>query len=204
MKSGNLVCALALTMMVAGACATARVLVPPRFDLATFYTVGLVNFTIENARGDLDEVATEYFTRELFATQSGIEVLELGDMDEILAEAERERFDLRAARAVGGEYEIPAVFVGHLKASSVRPRASISRFPSVEAVVSVELTVRLLSTESGATLWSNTAHANQSVGGLGLAGGEIVFSAEDPNEAYGDLVALLIDELTADFRHSYR
>jgi len=204
MKIGRVVCALALMIAVAGGCARTRVLIPPRFDLGTFYTVGLVNFTIENARGDLNELATEYFTRELFASQSGIEILELGDMDNILAETERERFDLRAAQALGGEYDIPAVFVGHLKASSVRPRASISRFPLVEAVISVELTVRLLSTESGATLWSNTAQATESVGGLGLSGSEIVFSAEDPDEAYGDLVALLIDELTRDFRPRYR
>ena len=204
MTSGKMVCALALTIAVAGGCTRTRVLIPPRFDLGTFYTVGLVNFTIENARGDLEELATEYFTRELFASQSGIEVLELGDMDDILAETERQRFDLRAAQALGREYDIPAVFVGHLKASSVRPRASISRFPLVEAVISVELTVRLLSTESGATLWSNTAQATESVGGLGLSGSDIVFSAEDPDEAYGDLVALLIDELTRDFRPRYR
>jgi hypothetical protein len=76
--------------------------------------------------------------------------------------------------------------------------------PRVEAVVAVELTVRMLSTESGATLWSNTAQARETVGGLGLAGSDIIFSAEDPDEAYGDLVAFLIGELTADFRPSYR
>jgi hypothetical protein len=116
----------------------------------------------------------------------------------------RDRFDPRAAQALGGEYDIPAVFVGEIKASPVRPRASISLNPRVEAVVTVDLTVRLLSTESGATLWSNTAQATESVGGLGLAGREIIFSAEDPDEAYGDLVAFLISELTRDFRPSYR
>jgi hypothetical protein len=125
-------------------------------------------------------------------------------MEDVLAETGRERFDPRAAQALGREYEIPAVFVGRIKASPVRPRASISRFPSVEAVINVELTVRMLSTESGATLWSNSAQATESVGGLGLAGRDIVFSAEDPEEAYGDLVALLVNDITADFRPSYR
>ena len=204
MKSGKLLCALVLTIAVSGGCSRTRVLIPPRFDLAAFYRVGLVNFTMEEARGELDELATEYFSREIFASQSGIELLELGDMDDVLAETGRERFDPRAAQALGREYDIPAVFVGVINASPVRPRASITRFPVVEAVVSVELTVRMLSTESGATLWSNTAQANETVGGLGLSGRDIVFSAEDPDEAYGDLVALLINELTSDFRPHYR
>jgi hypothetical protein len=204
MKFGKTMMALIVAATVLGGCARTRVFIPPRFDLANFYRVGLVNFTMEEARGELDELATDYFSREIFASQSGLELLELGDMADVLAETGRERFDPRAAQALGREYEIPAVFVGQIKASPVRPRASISRFPSVEAVINVELTVRLLSTESGATLWSNSAQATETVGGLGLAGGDIVFSAEDPEEAYGDLVALLISELTADFRPSYR
>ena len=204
MKSSRIVFALALAVAVAGGCSRTRVFVPPRFDLGNFYRVGLVNFTMEDARGELNELATEYFTREIFASYSGIELLELGDMEDVLAEAGRERFNPRAAQALGREYDIPAVFVGKVKASPVRPRASISLNPRVEAVVSVELTVRMLSTESGATLWSNTAQATETVGGLGLSGRDIVFSAEDPDEAYGELVAFLISELTADFRPTYR
>lgn len=204
MNSGKIVCALALTVMVAGGCARQRVLIPPRFDLASFYRVGLVNFTMQEARGELDELATEYFSRDVFASQNGIELLELGDMEVVLAETGRERFDPRAAQALGREYDIPAVFVGEIKASPVRPRASFSRFPRVEAVINVELTVRMLSTESGATMWSNSAQATETVGGLGLAGRDIVFSAEDPEEAYGDLVALLISNITEDFRPHYR
>jgi hypothetical protein len=203
-KSGKLLCAFILIIVAGSGCARTRVLIPPRFDLAAFYRVGLVNFTMEDARGELDELATEYFSREIFASQSGIELLELGDMDNVLEETGRERFDPRAAQALGREYDIPAVFVGVIKASPVRPRASISRFPLVEAVISVELTVRMLSTESGATLWSNSAQASETVGGLGLAGRDIVFSAEDPEEAYGDLVALLISDIAADFRPHYR
>jgi len=203
MKSRIVVSALVLAVVAGGGCAS-RVLVPPRFDLSTYYRVGLIEFTMENARGDLNQLATEYFARELFASQSGFEVQELGDMDDVLAETGSERFDRRTAQALGEEYEMPAVFVGELEATPVRPRAQISRFPSLEATVSVELTVRLISTESGATIWSNTADATQSVGGLGLVGREIVFSAEDPEETYGDLVEFLIDELMADFRPSYR
>lgn len=204
MTPRTLLCALGFGIFAVSGCSSNRVLVPPRFDLATFYRVGLVKFTMEEARGELNELATEYFTREIFASYSGMEVLELGDMEEVLAEVGRERFDPRAAQAVGREYDVPAVFVGEVKASSVRPRASISFNPRVEAVVTVELTVRMLSTESGATLWSNTAGATETVGGLAITGGDVFFSADDPDEAYGDLVSFLIEELTSDFRATYR
>ena len=122
-----------LSTAVLAACGP-KVMVPPRMDLAAFYSVGLVTFTQEGAEGDLNRLATEYFARELFDAQSGIQILELGEMSEVLDETGRERFDLRAARALGNEYDIGAVFVGHVKASRVRPRASISLRPRVEAV----------------------------------------------------------------------
>ena len=203
MKQGGPILAAMLSGVCAAACGP-KVLVPPRLDLAPYHRIGLVTFTMENAKGDLNLFATESFADEVFASQRGIELLELGQMEEILAETGRDRFDPRAAMALGDEYEIPAVFVGHLKVSDVRPRASISRFPSVEAVVSVEMTVRLLSTESGATLWSNSARATESVGGIALTAGDVIFSAEDPNAAYGRLVEVLIEELTQDFRPTRR
>lgn len=202
MRTATQATALILSAALLAACGP-KVMVPPRIDLANF-PVGLVTFTMEDAEGELNLLATEYFARELFDAQNGIQVLELGEMSEVLEETGRERFDSRAARALGEEYDIGAVFVGNVMASPVRPRASISLRPRVEAVVSVELSVRMLSTETGATIWSNSARATETVGGLGLTGGEIIFSAEDPDEAYGHLIEHLISELTLDFWPTYR
>lgn len=194
--------ALLMTLLLVAGCAP-RVMVPPRLDLVEHNLLGLVTFTIENAKGSLHELATERFAAEIFASQRGVEVLELGDADRVLAEIGESRLNARAARAIGEEYGVPAVFVGHLKVSDVKPRGAVLRFPRVEATVSVEITVRLLSTESGATRWSTTARATELVGELGLTGGDVYFSAEDPNEAYGRLVDRLIAEVTADLRPTW-
>ncbi len=183
-------------------CASKRVLIPPRLDLTEYGRVGLVKFTIENAKGDLNGFATERFLQDVFAGQQGIEVLELGEAEALLAEVGEPTLGPRAMQRIGDAYRVPAVFVGHLKVSDVKPRGMLSgiSLPRVEATVTVDLTVRLVSTESGGTLWSNRAKATDVVGQVGLAGGDIYFSAEDPAEAYGRLVDGLIYTVTEDLR----
>jgi hypothetical protein len=197
------ICALLSTAFLATACGP-KVLVPPRLDLEPFPNVGLAKFSIENAKGDLDEMATQQFLSELFNAQPDVRVIELGPMERLVEEAGRDRLDRDVLRRIAAEYDVPVIFTGHMKVSNVTPEASLYRFPNVSAVVSVQLTVRMLETESGATLWSNSVRATEGVGELGLAGGEIVFSAQDPNEAYGHLVEHLVAEVTKDLRPTYR
>lgn len=198
---GRAALVLAMTLILSG-CASNKVLVPPRLDLTEYGRVGLVAFTIENAKGDLNALATERFLSEVFAGQPGIEVLELGEAEALLAEAGEPALGPRAIQRIGDAYRVPAVFVGHLKVSDVKPRGMLSglSLPRVEATVTVELTVRLYSTESGGTLWSNRTKATDVVGQVGLAGGDVYFSAEDPAEAYGRLVNGLVYTVTDDLR----
>jgi hypothetical protein len=196
-----------LVMLAAGGCGS-MVMVPPRLDLVPYGEVGLVAFTMEGGRGSLNEVATERFVAEIFAGQLGVGVLELGAADQVLEDIGEPELNARAAQAIGTSYSVPAVFIGHLTVSDVKPRAALGalprlEIPRVEATVGVEITVRLLSTESGATLWSNTGRASETVGELGFVDGEVYFGAEDPNEAYGRLVDILIYELTRDLRPTY-
>ena len=191
---------LAMLVLVTG-CAR-YVWAPPRLDLRPHTPVGLVTFTIENAQGALREVATQRFAEAVFAGQDGIELLELGDAAAVLAAVGEPEMGPRAAQRIGTEYDVPAVFVGHLVVSDVKPRGVLPPFggPHVEATVSVELTVRLLSTTTGGTMWSRSARATETVGAVGFADGQPYFGAEDPNEAYGRLVEDLVGVVTEDLR----
>ena len=195
--------ALALVVGLAGGCGGRRyVWVDPRLDLRPHTPVGLVTFTIEGARGSLDEVATQRFAEAAFAGQEAIEILELGTEDEVLTEVGQAAMGPDAVKAVGERHGVPAVFVGHLVVSDVKPRGVLPPFgaPQVEATVSVELRVRLLSTSSGATLWSRSGRATETVGEIGLVDGRPYFGAEDPNDAYGRLVEDLVYRVTEDLR----
>jgi len=192
---------LAALLVLLTACAK-YVWAPPRVDLQPLSPVGLIEFTIEDAQGTLHEMATQRFAEAAFSGQAGIEILELGAAATVLAAVGEPEMGPRAAQRVGTEYEVPAVFVGHLVVSDVKPRGVLPPFggPHVEATVSVELTVRLLSTRTGGTLWSRSAKATETVGEIGLAGGRPYFGAEDPNDAYGRLVDHLVGVVTADLR----
>jgi hypothetical protein len=181
---------------LAAGCGGKRVLVPPRLDLAPRAPIGLVTFTIENAQGSLQELATQRFAQQVLDGQPGIELLELGEQPE--------RVDAAVARRLGQEHGVRAVFVGHIVVSDVRPRVSLSGGLRASAEASVAMTVRLLSTESGGTVWTESAATREAVAALGVAGGRVVFGADDPAEAYGDLVDRLVFRLTGAFRPTWQ
>jgi hypothetical protein len=183
-----------------------RVLVPPRLDLKPYGQVGLVLFTIEKAKGELDEVATRRFSEDLLAAQPGIEVLELGSADSVRRRLGEKEMGAATAQAVGAARRAPVVFIGHLKISNVTPSGGLAglSLPHLEATVSAELTVALYSTESGGTLWRASGVASRKIGGLAIVGGEPYFSAKDPNKAYLGLVYDLVDYVTRDLRATWQ
>src|SRR2546428_141540 len=99
-----------LLILLAAGCGGNKVLVPPRLDLRPYGKLGLVTFTVENAKGSLHQFATERFAEEMLAAQPGIEVLELGPIDSEL--------DAARAQQLGKERGVAAVFAGHLKCTN--------------------------------------------------------------------------------------
>jgi hypothetical protein len=160
--------------------------VPPRLDLRPYAKLGLVTFTVENAKGSLHQLATDRFEEEVLAAQPGLEILDLGPLDSAL--------DVARAQQIGKQRGVAAVFAGHLKVTNPQASGGIAGLltPHLEATIRVDLSVRLLATQSGGTVWRSSAWATQRVGEVALVGGELNFAARDPKEAYGALVNRLI------------
>jgi hypothetical protein len=175
-----------LLVLCAAGCAANRVRVPPRLDLRPFAKLGLVTFTVENAKGSLHQLATDRFEEEVLAAQPGLEILDLGPLDSAL--------DVARAQQIGKQRGVAAVFAGHLKVTNPQASGGIAGLltPHLEATIRVDLSVRLLATQSGGTVWRSSAWATQRVGEVALVGGELNFAARDPKEAYGALVNRLI------------
>jgi hypothetical protein len=165
-----------------------------------------MTFSIENAKGSLHTLATRRFAEAVLTAQPGIEVLELGPADTLVARAGETTFGPASAKAVAEAHGVPVVFLGHLKVSDVKPTAKLEglALPRVEARVTVELSVRLVSTASGGSLWRASSTVTETIGKMGITGGVPYFSAEDPNEAYGELVNYLVRQVTWDFRPTWR
>ncbi len=182
-----------------------HVLLPPQLELVPYGRIGLVTFTVENAKGSLHEFATRRFEEDVLAAQRGIEVLELGPADSVLRRVGQRELGPAAAQGLGGEGGVPAVFFGHLKVSNVKPNVGLIglTLPHLEATVSVELWVELLSTRSGGTVWRASAAVTEKVGEVALVGGMPYFSAQNPNDAYGLLVNRLVAAVTHDLRPTW-
>ncbi|MBI4421185.1 MAG: hypothetical protein HY560_10195 [Gemmatimonadetes bacterium] len=191
--------ALFLAVLVPG-CGGHKVLVPPRIDLHPYARLGLVTFTVENAKGSLHQFATEQFAEAVLAAQPGIEVLELGPVDTLLQRVGERELGIAAAQELGKQRGVGAVFAGHLKISNPTASGGIAGLatPHLEATVRVDLTVRLLSTQSGGTVWRSSAWATSKVGQVTLVGGQLDFTARDPKEAYGRMVNRLVALVTQD------
>ena len=190
-------------LLVVG-CGGTKVQVAPRLDLVPFQQLALVTFTIENAKGSLNQVATDRFAVEMLGAQSGYELLELGEQQHLLDATGATRFGPAEARMIGEEQGVPAMFVGHMIVSNVKPSASISGIPRVGIEVSVELTVRLLSTGSGGTVWSASSRSTAVVGEVAFDGGIPSFGARAPADAYGERVDVLVWALKRDMRPTYK
>src|SRR2546426_8909000 len=84
------------------ACASHRILVAPRLNLVPYGSVGLVTFTMENAKGSLHEFATRRFEEDLLAAQTAIEVQDFAQADSAHALART------------GQRAVPVDFLGHV------------------------------------------------------------------------------------------
>jgi len=198
--------ALALCAALAlSACASRYAQVPPRLSLEPYGRVALVTFSAEQANNSLTTLATQRFAEALLRSQSGIELMELGAADSSLRTLPAGADPAAVAQALGREKEVPAVFLGHLKLSNVKPSARLSGSGNVNVRASVvaELSVQLLSTRTGGTLWRSSATANRTVGRVSIGDRLPSVAVQDPDDAYGQMVGELVTGVTRDLRPTW-
>jgi hypothetical protein len=190
--------------LVLSACSSKYAAVPARLDLAPYGRIAVVAFSTEQANSAMSTLATQRFAEALLASQSGIELLELDAADSSLRRFAANGDGAALAQALGRDRDVPAVFVGQLKVSGVKPRGSLSASGmNVRAAVSAELTVRLLSTKTGGTVWRSSAAANGTVGRLAMSGSLPSIAMRDKEEAYGEVVGELVTNVTRDLRPTW-
>ena len=197
--------ALALCAAVAlSACASKYARVPARLDLAPYGRIVLVTFSADQANSGLSTMATQRFAEALLASQSGIELLELGAADSSLRRLAERGDGTALVQALGRDKDVPAVFMGQLKMSGVKPRGHLDvSGMKVKASVSAELTVRLLSTRTGGTVWRSSSVANGTVGHVAITDRLPSVAMRDKEEAYSEMVSQLVADVTHDLRPTW-
>ena len=186
------------------ACASKYSQVPARLNLAPYGRIALVTFTADHQNSGIGTLATQRFAEALLANQTGVELLELSSTDSILKGIGSSSDGVALAKALGKDQNIPAVFVGSLKVSDVKPRGHIDGSGvNLRAGVSAELTVRLLSTSTGGTVWRSSSVASGTLGRVTISGQLPSIGVRDKDEAYNEMVSRLISEVTQDLRPTW-
>ena len=92
---------LALLLTLLGGCSrTVLVSMPPRMDLRTYGTVGIVEFA-SNSERTINAHATRQFQEQIQAAQPGTRFIELGDRDTVLAAVGARQLDPTVLRKIG-------------------------------------------------------------------------------------------------------
>jgi hypothetical protein len=198
-------CLLALCSAVAlSGCAAKYAQVPARLSLAPYGRVAIVTFSDEQSSPAMSTLATQRFAEALLASQSDVELLELGSADSSLKALARTADAAALAQALGREKDVPAVFVGTLKVSGVQPRGRLDTSGlTVRAALTGELTVRLLSTRTGGTVWRSSASASGTVGRVAVSTRLPSVAVRDQDAAYNEVVRSLVADVTRDLRPTW-
>jgi hypothetical protein len=178
--------------------------VPARLDLVPYGRVALLAFVSDQSNDGMSTLATQRFAEALLSSQSGVELLEVGAADSVIKALPVNADGATIAQALGKEKGVPAVFVGALKISKVKPRGHLDASGvNVRAGVSAELTVRLISTSTGGTVWRSSSVADGTVGRLNISDRLPSIALRDREEAFGEVVDQLVADVTRDLRPSW-
>jgi hypothetical protein len=186
------------------ACSSKYSQVPPRLDLAPYGRIALITFGADQQNSTISSMATQRFAEALLASQNRVELLELGSADSTLKGLATSTDGVALAKALGKDRNVPAVFVGYLKISNVKPRGHIDGSGmNVRAGVSAELTVRLLSTSTGGTVWRSSSVASGTLGRVNITDRLPSIAMRDKDDAYNEMVSELITQVTRDLRPTW-
>jgi hypothetical protein len=191
--------------LVLSACGGAKYSqMPARLDLVPYGRVALVTFSADQPNDGMSSLATQRFAEALLSSQSNVELLELGSTDSVVKALPSDADPATLAQALGRQKGVPAVFIGTLKVSRVKPRGHLDASGmNVRAGVSAELTVRLLSTSTGGTVWRSSSVASGTIGQLNITDRLPSIALRDREEAYGEVVQQLVTEVTRDLRPTW-
>lgn len=197
---------LLLSFVVLWGCSrTVLVTVPPRTDLRSYGSLGIVEFT-SNSGASINAYATRHFQERVQAAQPGTRFLELGKRETVLASVGASQFDVDALNKIGEKYGVSALFLGEIVYSDPKTDIKVTDIAGLEGRVRIEvrgdISSKLVETRTGASVWSRSAWARKQVGRVRVSAEEGVSASMRDSDPREDMVPALIFHLTHDFRPS--
>jgi hypothetical protein len=188
---------------LAGCSRTVLVSVPPRVDLNSFGTLGVVEFA-SNAGPAVDARATRDFQARIHAAQPGTRLLEIGSRAAVLAAVGARQFDAEALRRIGAQYKVDAVFLGEITYSDPKTSVKITDIARLSGGASTmirgDMSAKLLETRTGASVWSSSAWATRQLGRVSVSADRGVSGTVQTADPREEMVPTMLSHLTGDFR----
>jgi hypothetical protein len=189
--------------MLWGCSSTVLVSVPPRMDLKSYGTLGIVEFG-SNSDGVINARATRQFQEQIQAAQSGTRFIELGSREALLAAVGGRQLDADALRKIGEKYGVAAIFLGDIAYSEPTTDVKLTDLTKFDGGMRTEIrgdiSSRLVETKTGASVWSNSAWARRQIGRLRVSAEQGVSGAVSKSNPREEIVPALVYQLTHDFR----
>ena len=197
---------LAALATLPGCSSTVVVSVPPRMELRSYGTLGVVQFS-SNSDGAIDVLATRQFQEQVQAAQPGTRLIELGSRQALLGAVGAAQLDADAARKIGAKFGVAAIFLGEIVYAEPTADVKVTDLARLDGAVRAEIrgdiSARLIEAASGASVWSSSAWARRQIGGVRVSGDQgISGSVSTKADPRRDMVPALIYQLTHDFRPS--
>ena len=195
---------LPLSLVILWGCSsTVLVPVPPRMDLHSYGTLGIIEFA-SNADPAINTRATRQFQEQVQAGQPGTRFVELGNREALLAAAGSKQLDVNTLKQIGQNYGVDAIFLGDIAYSEPKTDIRISDVTKLDGGVRTDvrgdISSRLVETRTGASVWSSSAWATRRVGSLSVSAEQGVSGGMSNSNPREDMVPDLIRHLTQDFR----
>jgi hypothetical protein len=191
--------------MLWGCSRTVVVPVPPRMDLKSFGTLGIVEFA-SNADLAINARATREFQAHIHSAQPGTRLLELGSREAVLAAVGSRQLDAAALRKIGEKHGVDVIFLGDIAYSEPKTDVTITDITKLEGRVRTEvrgdISSRLVETRTGASVWSSSAWAKRQVGRVSVSAEQGVSGTMRNSDPREEMVPALVYHLTQDFRPS--
>lgn len=195
---------LLLSLAISWGCSsTVLVPVPPRMDLKSYGTLGIVEFA-SNADAAINVHAARKFQEQIQAAQPGTPFLNLGTREAVLAAIGARQLDVDTLKRIGEKYGVDAVFVGDITYSEPTTDINVGDLTRLEGGVRTEvrgdISSSLMETRTGASVWSSSAWAKRQTGRLSVSAEQGVSGGMSNENPRYEMVSTLVYHLTQDFR----
>lgn len=201
----TLAASLLFSLSLLGCSSTVVVPVPPKVDLSSYGTLGIIEFASNSDRA-IGAHATRRFQEHVQSAQPGTRFIELGSREVLLAAVGGKQLDADALKRIGEKYGVAAVFIGDIVYSEPKADVQIVDLAKLEGGVRAEIrgdiSSRLVETRSGASVWSNSAWTRKQIGSLRVSAESGVSGGVSQSNPRDEMVPALVYRLTDDFRPS--